>query len=175
MSETVVDYTKFRVTTNHREIGVGKLVCARPETVSIGGLVTFDLTADVILGDHVEIATGVQIFTHKHYWNHSRGLRKDVQAISFNPLTIGNDVFIGVGAIILGGVGWIGRGAIIGAGSVLTKPVPEFEVWAGNPARKIGERGKIIERVEMTRLEIVKVFVMRALNWIRKYLFWEVK
>jgi acetyltransferase-like isoleucine patch superfamily enzyme len=34
----------------------------------------------------------------------------------------------------------IGRGAVLGAGSVLTKSIPAFEVWAGNPARKIGER-----------------------------------
>ena len=165
MSETAVDYTKFRVTTNHREIGVGKLVCAHPETVSIGGLVTFDLTADVVLGDHVEISTGVQIFTHKHHWNHSVGLRKDCQRLTLHPLQIGVDVFIGVNAIILGGVGKIGRCAVIGAGSVVTKQVPGFEVWAGNPARKIGERGEIEKHPSLFQ---------KVVNWIHKYLFWGV-
>lgn len=140
MSETTVDYAKFRVTHNHRQIGVGKIIAAHPETISIGGLVTIDLTADLILGDHVEIAPGVQIFTHKHHWDHSRGLRKDIQRITLHPLTIGEDVFIGVNAIILGGVGSIGRGAYIGAASVVTKSIPAWEKWAGIPARKIGER-----------------------------------
>lgn len=140
MSETTADYNKFRITRNHGDIGYGQIIAAHPETISIGGLVTFDLTADVILGDYVEIAPGVQIFTHKHHWDHSRGLRKDIQRVTLHPLTIGEDVFIGVNAIILGGVGSIGRGAYIGAASVVTKTVPEFEKWAGVPARKIGER-----------------------------------
>lgn len=140
MSETSVDYQKFRVTHNHREIGLGKIIAAHPETISIGGLVTIDLTANLILGDYVEIAPGVQIFTHKHHWDHSRALRKDCQRITLHPLTIGEDVFIGVNAIILGGVETIGRGAYIGAASVVTKPIPEWEKWGGIPARKIGER-----------------------------------
>ena len=142
MSDTAADYTKFRITTNHREVGVGKLVCAHPETVSIGGLVTFDLTADITLGDYVEISTGAQFFTHKHIWNHSRGLRKDIQGVVAYPLVIGRDAFIGVNAIILGGVQRIGEGAVIGAGAVVTKFVPDYEVWAGVPARKIGMRGE---------------------------------
>ena len=142
MSETAVDYNKFRITRNHNDKGHGQINALHPSTVRIGGLVTFDLTGDVTLGDHVEIAPGVQIFTHKHLWDHSRELRAKIQTITVHPLTIGEDVFIGVNAIILGGVGTIGRGAVIGAGSVLTKPVPEFEVWAGNPARKIGMRGE---------------------------------
>ena len=145
MTETFADYTKFRITTNHREVGVGKLVCEHPETVSIGGLVTFDLTESIYLGDYVEISTGAQFFTHKHLWNHSRGLRRDIQAVVRYPLVIGRDVFIGVNAIVLGGVQLIGDGAVIGAGAVVTKPVPDFEVWAGNPARKIGMRGENLE------------------------------
>jgi len=148
MSETAVDYNRFRITRNHEDKGHGQINALHPATVSIGGLVTFDLTGDVTLGDHVEIAPGAQIFTHKHHWNHSRELRGKIQTITVHPLTIGEDVFIGVNAIILGGVGTIGRGAVIGAGAVLTKPVPEFEVWAGNPARKIGMRGENKSGVE---------------------------
>ena len=50
-----------------------------------------------------------------------------------------DDVWVGFGAIIMAGVR-IGRGAIIGAGSVVTKSVPAYEIHAGVPARKIGER-----------------------------------
>jgi acetyltransferase-like isoleucine patch superfamily enzyme len=136
-----VDYNRYRITYNHPEVGRGQIVAEHPELVKIGGLVIFDLTESVYLHDYVEISTGVQIFTHKHLWNHSRGLRKDIQAVVPYPLVVNRDAFIGVSAIILGGVQYIGEGAVIGAGAVVTKFVPDFEVWAGNPARKIGERG----------------------------------
>lgn len=55
------------------------------------------------------------------------------------PTTIGQDVWIGCGAIIIAGV-CIGRGAIVAAGSVVTKDIPPYEIYAGVPARKIGER-----------------------------------
>ena len=56
-----------------------------------------------------------------------------------NGIEIGDDVWIGAGAVITPGV-MVGRGAVIGANSVVTHHVPEYEVWAGVPARKIGER-----------------------------------
>ena len=52
-------------------------------------------------------------------------------------LVIGNDVWIGHNAIILPSVSNIGDGAVIGAGSVVTKDVPPFAVVAGNPAKII--------------------------------------
>ena len=57
----------------------------------------------------------------------------------FKKTTIGNDVWIGSGCRIKGGV-TIGTGAVIGMGSVLTKDVPPYEIWAGNPARCIRKR-----------------------------------
>ncbi|HEX6097598.1 MAG TPA: acyltransferase [Thermoanaerobaculia bacterium] len=54
-------------------------------------------------------------------------------------VTIGDDVWLGAGTIVLPGV-TIGTGAVIGAGSVVTRPVAPYEIHAGNPARKIGER-----------------------------------
>lgn len=52
---------------------------------------------------------------------------------------IGDDVWIGFGAVVMQGV-TVGCGAIIGAMSVVTKDVPPCEVWAGVPARKIKDR-----------------------------------
>lgn len=54
-------------------------------------------------------------------------------------ITIGPDVWIGHGAILLPGVS-VGTGAAIGAGSVVTKPVPAYAIVAGNPARVIRRR-----------------------------------
>jgi len=53
--------------------------------------------------------------------------------------TIGDDVWVGYGVIIMGGV-TIGNGAIIAAGSVVTRDVEEYAIYAGNPAKKIRNR-----------------------------------
>jgi acetyltransferase-like isoleucine patch superfamily enzyme len=53
-------------------------------------------------------------------------------------ITIGNDVWVGMGALILGGV-TIGDGAIIAARSVVTKNVEPYTIVAGIPAKRIGE------------------------------------
>lgn len=58
---------------------------------------------------------------------------------AFKKTYIGNDVWIGENVMIKSGVK-IGNGAIIGMGSIVTKDVPAFEIWAGNPAKKIKER-----------------------------------
>ena len=54
------------------------------------------------------------------------------------PLTIGDHVWIGTGAMVLGGV-TIGDGAVVAAGSVVTKDVPGKVIVAGNPARVVRE------------------------------------
>lgn len=55
------------------------------------------------------------------------------------PIVIGNDVWIGARVTILPGV-YIGDGCVIGAGSIVTKNVPDFEIWGGNPAHFIRSR-----------------------------------
>ncbi len=57
----------------------------------------------------------------------------------YKKTIIGNDVWIGSKCLIKGGV-TIGDGAVIGMGSVVTKDVPPYEVWAGNPAKFIKKR-----------------------------------
>jgi acetyltransferase-like isoleucine patch superfamily enzyme len=61
------------------------------------------------------------------------------ESVDKGPTVIGNDVYIGVGAIVLSGV-TIGDGAVIGAGAVVSKPVPPYAVVAGSPARIIRYR-----------------------------------
>lgn len=57
----------------------------------------------------------------------------------YRQTVIGNDVWIGSNCLIKAGVK-IGDGAVIGMGSVVTHDVPAYEVWAGNPARRIKTR-----------------------------------
>jgi virginiamycin A acetyltransferase len=74
--------------------------------------------------------------------------KKILGFVDIRPVTIGNDVWIGAGATILGGVN-IGDGAIIGAGSVVTKNVDPYSIVAGTPAKFIGQRfsDDIIEKL----------------------------
>lgn len=59
----------------------------------------------------------------------------------FQPIHVGHHCWIGTGAIILQGVR-IGDGAVVAAGAVVTKDVPEYEVWGGVPARYIRKRNR---------------------------------
>ena len=102
-----------------------------------------DRSGNIFIGDGVDICDGVKIFTHKHDYTLSREPRRKVRSkINVIDLTIGNDVFIGENALIIG-ITSIGDGAIIGAGSVVTKDVPSFEIWGGNPAKRVNVRQSI--------------------------------
>ena len=134
----IKDKTKtFTTIQSHKSIGKGKL--KKSEKAVIEYSATLDLTGNITIGDYTKISHGVVIFTHNHKWNHSRKRRSEIQKIEVTNLEIGEDVFIGINALIIG-VEKIGDVAIIGAGAVVTKNVPAYEIWAGNPARKVGER-----------------------------------
>jgi len=62
------------------------------------------------------------------------------QGLRTSPITIGDDVWIGAHCVILRGV-TIGKGAVVGANSVVVHDVPEYTVVAGVPARHIKMRG----------------------------------
>lgn len=70
----------------------------------------------------------------------------------FNSTVIGNDVWIGDNVLIKAGV-IIGDGVVIGMGSVVTKDIPSYEVWAGNPAKIIKKRFKEDEVSELISLK----------------------
>lgn len=85
----------------------------------------------VTIGDGCDISWNCTIMDRDY---HKLGTEKEV----FAPVTIGNRVWIGCNAIILKGV-TIGDGAVVAAGSVVTKDVPARTLVAGNPARVIRE------------------------------------
>jgi acetyltransferase-like isoleucine patch superfamily enzyme len=88
----------------------------------------------VRIGNHVGIASGVQLLTHGLGWCF-RDRIPELQ--NFGRITIGDNCNIGVNAIILPNV-TIGRDSMVGAGAVVTKDVPAGSIVAGNPARLIG-------------------------------------
>lgn len=95
----------------------------------------------IIVGRNVKIGGNARIFDHDFHaldWGARRERRTDESACATSPVRIGDDVFIGTSALILKGV-TIGDRAIVGAGAVVTRDVPADEMWAGNPARKIGD------------------------------------
>ena len=77
--------------------------------------------------------------THPFFYNPSLGY-VETEHISRRSIVIGNDVWIGQNAIILASVTNIGDGAVIGAGTVVTKNVPDFAVVVGNPGKVIKYR-----------------------------------
>jgi acetyltransferase-like isoleucine patch superfamily enzyme len=91
------------------------------------------------------IGSDVQIAPNSHFYSYDHGTDLG-ELMHYQPLKtkggimVGNDVWIGVGVIVLDGVK-IGNGAVIAAGSVVKSDVPEFGIVAGNPARFIKTRG----------------------------------
>lgn len=104
----------------------------------------------IIIADDVIISWGVTIVDHNSHsldWEMRRndvldwaGGKKNWGDVAVAPVTIGSKVWIGFGASILKGVN-IGEGAIVGAGSVVTKDVAPYTVVAGNPARVVRRLG----------------------------------
>lgn len=89
--------------------------------------------ATVRIGDHVFIGPNVSIYTIIH---HLRAEERNAGIMRALPVTIGHNVWIGGNTVILPGV-TIGDGAVIGAGSVVTKDVSPGMLAFGNPCKEI--------------------------------------
>lgn len=101
------------------------------------------------IGRYCSMARGARIVNHNHpsgftstsgiFFNPFFGLTPR-SMVQFNPLVVGNDVWIGTNAVILPEVNRIGDGAIVGAGAVVSRDVPPYAVVLGNPARIVKYR-----------------------------------
>ncbi len=120
----------FGTVFSHPTASIGK-------TVYIGvGCMIGDVTIedDVLIGSHVSVING----------NCQHGIeRLDIpvreQPGAFPRVTIGHDTWIGDRALVMADVG---KHCVIGAGSVVTKPVEDYVIVVGNPARVIGRRNE---------------------------------
>lgn len=103
----------------------------------IGEFAVLDGRDKLSIGSHVDIASNVMIYNSEHnvHTVHFAAVESIVKA----PVVIEDYVFIGPRAIILPGV-TLGKGSVVGAGAVVTKPVGAFEIVGGVPAKIIGER-----------------------------------
>lgn len=128
----------------HNSIGVIQRVVIKalgPEgVVSIGENVgvsgaTISARKAVIIGNNVLIGSGALISDNDAHPLHPDH-RDDPAHTLCSPVNIQDDVFIGARSIILKGV-TVGRGSVVGAGSVVSRNVPEMSVVAGNPAQVV--------------------------------------
>jgi acyl-[acyl carrier protein]--UDP-N-acetylglucosamine O-acyltransferase len=105
----------------------------------------------VSLGNHVTITGGVQFITHDGGVWIFRDRHPDIDIIA--PIVIGNNVFVGLNAILMPGV-TVGDNCIIGAGAVVTRDIPAGHVAAGVPARCIQSIDEYWEKVQRRALHI---------------------
>ncbi len=88
----------------------------------------------ITIGNYVNFGGNVSIWDTDFHPIDFEDRRLHIKSkIKTVPVVIGNDVFIGANVLILKGV-TIGDRSIVGAGSVVTRCIPEDEIWAGNPA-----------------------------------------
>lgn len=114
-----------------QNVVIGKRVVIRPNTMLMA-----DEFAKIIIGDDVLIGAGVHIYVNDHKFD---DITKTIAEQGYFPskrVEIANNVWIGANVIILSGVS-VGTHSVIAAGSVVTKDVDSFSVYAGVPAKKI--------------------------------------
>jgi acetyltransferase-like isoleucine patch superfamily enzyme len=140
-------YAKFDPVGYARSLGV-----RMGSNIHFYGLRPGDLGTEpwlITMGDDVYITSGVMFITHD---GGTLILRKEVPDLEFTaPISIGNDVYVGLRTLILPGVK-IGNRCIIGAGSIVTKSIPDNSVAAGVPARVLKSTDEYLESMKKKSL-----------------------
>lgn len=104
----------------------------------IGQQCFFHSAGGLTIGARVGVGPGVKVITSSHA-EAGRGVPVLFSPVELAPVVIEDDSDLGVGSIVLPGV-TVGRGAVVGAGSVVTRDVPPYAVVAGAPARVLRYR-----------------------------------
>jgi len=134
----------------HPEAHKGRLILGkeifeeegRETNVFISPGAIIDLTGNVIIRAWTMIGAGTTIWTHDHYHGGRNKPLLELQeekGVKWQDKKVGRDVWLH-GCTVLAQVTEIPDGVIVGASAVLTKNPGSYEIWAGNPAKKIGER-----------------------------------
>jgi acetyltransferase-like isoleucine patch superfamily enzyme len=147
----ILKYVNISTTANNSLIVLSENVFIGDNSILRASEATLDIHIGAFVNHHSEIAAQLRIelgaysflAPYVSIFDHDHGIKAGVyiqqQPLTLSPVFIGKDVWCGVGAKILKGIS-IGNGAVIGAGAVVTKDVPENEIWVGIPAKKIGKR-----------------------------------
>lgn len=122
--------SNVRIDRSHPELG-GKISFGKG--VDIGPRVMLDTSGGLVIEDEVTISMDALILTHDHRVKDGTKHWRE-QAKIARPLTLNSESWVGARATVLGGVTFVGRGAVIGASSVVTKDVEELAVVVGVPA-----------------------------------------
>lgn len=119
-----------------------------PPGVTVGRYCSFAPSAQIYLRNHGMSFIGLTAYLY----NETLGV-VDRSMIDTVPMIIGDDVWLGHNAVLLPSVREVGRGAVIAAGSVVTRPVPAYAIVGGNPARLLRMRfdPETIAGIEATR------------------------
>lgn len=157
MSRQVLDDAVSRAIRHpHSDISKGKLIISgeayrsddRQTNLVISPYSILDCTGSIFIGPWCNIGPRTRIYTHDHIHAGRAPLSRvqEQYGIFFQDKTIGRDVWIHDGSLVLYQVTHIPDGVVLGGGSVLTRNPGPYEIWAGNPARKIAERTNIDSR-----------------------------
>lgn len=120
----------------------------------------------VTIGNNVYITAGCQFLTHD---GGTLILRQEVPDLELTaPITVGNDVYIGINTIIMPGVN-IGNRVIVGAGSVVSRDVPDNSVVAGVPARVIKTVDEYLEKAVRESLHFGHLSPQDKENALKRY------
>ena len=135
---------KGRLIFGRRVTVFGNFTVVNPKNVRIGSNCAINHDVFLLGRTGISIGDGVVLSARCMLLDagldtRTSGSRKDFEHVAA-PITIGNGVWIGAGAIILPGV-TIGEHSVVGAGSVVRKDVPERAIVAGNPAKVIRQIG----------------------------------
>lgn len=141
-----------------------KLVTVGKETYGTINVINYSSDKRLQLGCFCSISPGVMFivcgdhpvntfssYPYKVFFGHSK-----YEALSKGDITVGDDVWLGYGSIVLSGV-HIGQGAVIAAGSVVTKDVPDYAIVAGNPAKILRYRFSVEIINELKKIDFSKI------------------
>lgn len=140
VTQNLADVARRVCYAPHPEVHIGELQLLSSNMVISPGA-RIDVTGSVTIGELSMIGEGTKLLTHDHYHEGRIPLLllQEKKGVKWGNKMIGRDVWLH-GCIVLYQVTHIPDGVVVGAGSVLTKNPGPYEIWGGNPARKIGER-----------------------------------